>query len=128
MERTIVVSSIVSSIVTLAAMVAFQAVQAQAAPAAQTQDVIRVRAIQVVDLQDKQVAFIGSDVMNGTAGIWIGGPRSESQQIELLIYGSPDPVSPAKAGIAIRDDIRSVRNDPAVRGGHAGGPLLWQAP
>jgi hypothetical protein len=105
-----------------------QSVQANAQPSTQTFDSIRVRAVEVVDLQDKRVAFIGSDVMNGLSGVWIGGTRSESQQIELLVNSTPGETGTRHAFMVVRHDTRSVRNDPAVRGGRAGGPVLWQAP
>jgi hypothetical protein len=128
MLKAIVCSSVISSLVTLAIIGVLQPRYATAAPAAQEFDVIQVRGIEVVDQEGKRVVTIGSDLMNGISGIWIGGPPRESQQIELLVSSLPGPSGSRPVGILVRDDIRSVMNTPAVRGGHGGGPILWQAP
>ena len=128
MLKTVVLSSVASALTTLATLLVFQSSQVSANQSRQQFDHIRVRGIEVVDLTDKPVIQIGSDVMNGTSGIWIGGPPPESRRIELLYSALPGPTGVNEVGILIRDDTRAVRNDPAVRGGHAGGPILWQAP
>ncbi len=125
---TMVCSSTVSLLVTLVTLSVSQPPQAAATPGTQQFDFIRVRGIEVVDLENKRVVFIGNDAMNSVSGVWIGGPRLESQQIELLVSGLPGQSGTRPVGIIVRDDISAVRDDPAVRGGHAGGPILWQAP
>lgn len=127
MMKPVLLSSIASALTTTVIMLLVDAV----APAtAQTQpiDHIRVRGITVVDIENRPVVSIGNDPMNGLSGIWIGGPRTESQQIHLVVDSSAEPGGSRKAFIVVSDDIRSVRNDPAVLSGHAGGPVLWKAP